>query len=119
MLDRQLVPLGRGIVGEVTGDRLCGQPFGDQPGIEAGVGGDLGRGARPGTGHRPVEAETVADHRHGGGRRGRKVGAELPGELLDPRLVDLGGGCGGCHALSLRICTCPALDRGLPDSVSD
>ena len=83
VLGRQREALGRRIVGHVAAGGLRRQPLAHVAFARAGARGELCRRQRARAGHRPVQAELVADHDESSVERGADVLNHLPEERLD------------------------------------
>ena len=90
VLRRQREAAARRVVGDVAARGLRGQPLAHVPLARAGALGQLRRSQRAGAGHRPVQAELVADEHETRVERGRDVGDRLAEELLHLRVVQRG-----------------------------
>ena len=84
----QLVAGGGRVERDVACCGLVVQPLADIPLGGSGGVGELGRGERPGTGHRLVQAELVTDVHQGAGDRHAHVGHGLVHERVELLRVD-------------------------------
>ena len=78
----------RRVVGHVAPGGLRREPLAHVALARAGTLGEIGRGQRAGTRHRPVQAELVADEDESGMERGRDVLNDFPEKLLHLSLVE-------------------------------